>query len=412
MGCQQTKDPRNSFKKQMQNMEDAASVAEEQRSDAKRLDTSIASSQDTVMMREASKLSLGGRPRRERLRKLQEVNSDTIKELLKAMRANDEQMEFWDVWAKYMHDRVLGDVEGVFHRVFVHLDMRWLEIHLIAEKDLLVSLLRRFLQSIGCWQQEERKAREDEQTPEQRSVSWKRMFDDMTMVLDGIERLEKQGKSLKIKVWCRFKHMRSNNPRPGIDFGFLVRQENLQWSFLDVLLHPTEDSEVLRSFCCEHGREAREAYHPQWYGSTLVPTNPERLLGFEIKESVATNYKQIILQAFFFFKAMGLMKPEDAVVKTLQKAGSSRIHIDASFGPNGLVRISLSIFNLLERSFNRDESVTPQSTIKELATQLDLGYNEQEIHKIQDLLGGQPDIIDYVAETNGYGLRMGYTYPM
>jgi len=395
----------------MENMEEAAQQAETQKEEVQRLDQSISSSCETPILRGSSKLSQSSRPV---VRKIREVDSSAVKELLKVMRANDDQKEFWEVWAKYIHDKALADEElDVFQRIHVSLDLRWLEIHTIAEKNSMVKLLRQFLENIGCLQKEQRT--EGEQAPQKQAegapTSWKRMFDDMTMVLDHLDQA-KAGKELKIKVWCRFKNMRMNNPRPGIDFGFLVRQESFQWSFLDVLLHPTEDQEILRNFCSEHGREAREGYCPQWYGSTLLPTNPERQLAFEIKETVATNYKQIILQAFFFFKAMGLMKPEDAIVRTLQKAGSSRIHVDACFGPNGLTRISLSVFNLLERSFNREENVTPTVIIDELVKELDLQYSQPDISKIEQILGGKPDIIEYIGETNGYGLRLGFTYPL
>lgn len=403
MGCKQSTHDA-SFKKQLQHLESAGEEVEAQREEAKRLDTDTDYGDDT-------KAPGSSRPL---LRSIKEVDSNAVRELLKVMRANDDQKEFWDVWAKYVHDKVLADEElTVSQRVYVNLDLRWLEIQTVADKDQLVKILRQLLESIGCLQRttegEETQVQSDSPT-----ASWSRMFKDMTMFLDHLQ-TQRPGKELKIKIWCRFKHMRSNSPRPGIDFGFLVRQENLQWSFIDVLLHPTDDQEVLRSFCVQHGREAREGYCPQWYGSTLLPTNPERLLGFEIKETVATNYKQIILQAFFFFKAMGLMKPEDAVVKTLQKAGSSRVHIDASFGPNGLIRISLSVFNMLERSFNREENVTPTLIIEELVHELDLPYDERvqaDIRKIELILGGKPDVIDYIAETTGYGLRMGFTYPM
>jgi hypothetical protein len=302
-------------------------------------------------------------------------------------------------------------------RVIVNINMRWLQVELWASNTYIVDIMRSFLEKLGCLRKTGGpvpEKDEDATSTTSRSASWKRMYDEMIMVLGQLEMetAAKDRKDMEVKVWCRFKHMRMNNPRPGIDFGFLVRQNSFQWSLLDVLLHPSEDQEVLRSFCAEHAREAKEGYCPQWYGSTLLPENPERQLCFEIKETVSTNYKQIILQAFFFFKAMGLMKPEDTIVKALQKAGASHIAVDVCQGPQGLVRISLSLFNMLDRSFNRGEEVTPMTIIEELVKDIDIQqYPKQEIEQIQEILGGMPDIIDYVAETTGYGLRMGFTYP-
>jgi hypothetical protein len=388
------------FSQKMSEMEEASAVAQRQASEAEQL-----------VKRNITTSSLQS----QHARKSSALNSNMVNELLKVLRANDEQKEFWQVWAKYIHDKATDDNPGQFQRVIVNVNLRWMQIELSASKPYVVDLLRSFLERLGCLGKTgEGTVPGKDAEAGSRSASWKRSFDEMTMVLDQLEAEAKvkDKKDLEVKVWCRFKHMRLNHPRPGIDFGFMVRQSNFQWSLLDVLLHPSEDQEVLRSFCAEHAREAKEGYCPQWYGSTLLPDNPERQLCFEIKETVATNYKQIILQAFFFFKAMGLMKPEDAIVKALQRAGASSIAVDVHQGPQGLVRINLSLFNMLDRSFNRAEDVTPMMIIEELVKDLDVQYSKPEITQIQEILGGMPDIIDYVAETTGYSLRMGFTYPL
>merc|ERR1719198_1706069 len=130
-----------------------------------------------------------------------------------------------------------------------------------------------------------------------------------------------------------------------------------------------EDQDALRDYALT------EKHVPVLYGSSILPLAPEKQIGFELHETASANTRQILLSAFFFFKALGLMKPEDRIVRVLNSCKSEHLVVCAGLGPDGLVRLSLSL-------------VDPKNTqvAKELSEELGFGYREKEVCEICEMM--------------------------
>jgi len=298
------------------------------------------------------------------------MDSTLIRNLLSMMGANKEQMTFFEVWAKHVHDMAVEEVEGQgMQNIFISTDLRYLEARVTGRSSLMRGLLKNFVDKV-------------KDMP-------KNSIDELNMVLSSLQE-SMQGTPM-LTVWCKFKHCRSDAPPPSVDCGYLINQD-LQWAVIDVMMPSHEDQDALREYALG------EKHVPVLYSSSILPIAPEKSLGFELLETAAANSRQILLTAFFFFKALGLMKPEDRIVRILNSCESEQLVVCAGIGPEGLVRLALSLIGPKNKQ-----------VAKELADELAFTYRERDLIEICDMMGGEPDIIDYVGETKGYGIRLGFT---
>lgn len=297
-----------------------------------------------------------------------QFDAAVVSKLLTMMGASKEQMGFFDVWAKHVHDEAIAQASEGGQHLFISTDLRYLEVRVTAESQLVQRLLRTFVSKI-------------------RDLPSKSM-DELDMVLDALQ--ANMDDTPVVTVWCKFKHCRSDVPPPSVDCGYLINQD-LQWAVIDVMMPSHEDQDALRNYALG------EKHLPVLYGCSILPISPERMLGFELSETAAANSRQILLMAFFFFKALGLMKPEDRVVRILNSCRSEKLVVCAGLGPEGLVRLALTLI----------EPKNPD-VARELADELAFQYREREIDEIYSMLGGAPNLIDYVGETKGYGIRLGF----
>lgn len=297
------------------------------------------------------------------------MDSDMIRKILRMMGASREQTTFFDVWAKHVHDPAVDvAIPGTGQQVFIGADLRFLEVRVTGAAEAMQTLLGRFVENV-------------KDLP-------RKSLDELKMVH---ECLQADMKDPEITVWVKFKHVRSDAPPPSVDCGYLLNQD-LRWCEIDVMMPSHEDQDALRDYALG------EKHVPVLYGCSILPVAPERQLGFALRESASQNTRQILLTAFFFFKALGLMKPEDRSVRILNSCESENLVVCVGIGPEGLVRMGLSLI-----------APRNQTAAKELAEELAFAYREKELNEIMRMMGGQPDIIDYVGETKGYGIRLGFT---
>jgi len=297
------------------------------------------------------------------------MDSTVVNQILAMMGANNEQTNFFDVWAKYVHDPAVASAEPLGQHLFISTDLRFLEVRVAGESGFIQGLLRTFADKVQGMPT--------------------KLVDELDMVLGTLQ--ANMEVTPLLTVWCKIKHCRSDAPPPSVDCGYLLNQD-MQWAVLDVMMPSHEDEDALRDYA------QGEKHVPVLYGSSILPIAPEKQIGFELHETAAANSRQILLTAFFFFKALGLMKPEDRIVRILNTCQSDQLVVCAGIGPEGLVRLALSLIE------PRNKSVA-----KELADELAFLYREKEITEIIGLMRGDADIIDYVGETKGYGIRMGFT---
>jgi len=298
------------------------------------------------------------------------MDSTVVGKVLDLMGASNEQIAFFSVWATHVHDPAIGVAEVNGQQLYVSTDMRFLEVRVTGLSALMKNFLRNFVDRVR-------------ELP-------KKSIDELEMLLTALQDDANMVGSKTLTVWCKFKHCRSDAPPPSVDCGYILNQD-LQWAVIDVMMPSHEDEDALREYALG------ERHTPVLYGSSILPVAPEKQLGFNLQESATQNARQILLTAFFFFKALGLMKPEDRIVRLLNSCHCERLVVCAGLGPEGLVRLSLSLIDPKNRQVAKD-----------LADELACQYREKDIVEIQELMGGEPDIVDYVGETRGYGIRLGF----
>merc|ERR1719506_1672972 len=133
------------------------------------------------------------------------------------------------------------------------------------------------------------------------------------------------------------------------------------------MLPSHEDEDALRNYALT------EKHSPVLYGSSILPVAPEKQVGFLLEETTSHNSRQILLLAFFFFKALGLMKPEDRVVRILNSCRCERLVVCAGLGPEGLVRLALSLI----------APKNSQQVSKDLADELAVQYRDRDMEEIE-----------------------------
>jgi hypothetical protein len=300
------------------------------------------------------------------------MKSALIDSILKMMGASKEQLTFWEVWSRLVHDEAVSHAaeEGIQggQQLYISADLRFLEVRVTGNTYTIKELLKKFAERI--------------RDMPQRSIA------ELEMIIENLqERMLPDDK--RVTAWAKFKHIRSEAPPPSIDCGYLINQD-LQWAVIDVMMPSHEDQDALREYALN------EKHLPVLYGSSILPIAPEKQIGFELQESAAQNSRQILLTAFFFFKALGLMKPEDRIVKILNSCQCGKLAVTAAIGPEGLVRLALSL-------------IQPRSQVaKELAEELAFAYRTKEIEQICTMLNGEPDVLEYVGEMRGYVVRLGF----
>lgn len=294
------------------------------------------------------------------------MDSTVVGKILDMMGASNEQIAFFSVWDTHVHKKAVAVAKE--QQLFISTDLRFLEVRVTASSASMQGYLRSFVDKVG-------------DLP-------KNSIDELDMVLDTLQG-DMEGPQL-LTVWCKFKHCRSDAPPPSVDCGYILNQD-LQWAVIDVMMPSHDDEDALRDYA------VGEKHAPVLYGSSILPVAPEKQLGFALKETASQNSRQILLTAFFFYKALGLMKPEDRIVRILNTCQCESLVVCAGLGPQGLVRLALSLIH-------------PKSTkvAKELAEELASQYREKDLMEIQELMRGEADIVDYVGETRGYGIRLGF----
>jgi hypothetical protein len=312
-------------------------------------------------------------------RSIASIEASQLREVLEKFGSNKVQLAFFDEYAKSIYSKAVVNADRFGQCYIFSTDARFLEVRITAATTFMVNLLTEFAESMGM------------------PVT---MLDEMKMVLEVAQATENLQDDPTMTIWCRFKNMRSESPPPSIDFGFFINQE-LYWNIIDVMMHPTADQDLLLAHATS------ESYNPILYGSSVVPTEPEKHLAFELHESATQNHRQILISAFFFFKSFGLMKPEDRVVRILNSCGCKQLVVTTGFGPKGLVRVVLSLCSLTAPLKTRADN--PSVVAKELAKEIGFQYREDMFNNVMELLGGEPDIVEYVAETSGYSIRLGFT---
>lgn len=307
-----------------------------------------------------------------------QIDSVLVGRILEIMGANNDQKSFFQVWAKHVLDPALPNAvsnkESAGQQLFVSTDMRFLEVRVTSDSTTMRELIGNFVSKI-----------KDLPT---------KSLNELNMVLDTLQdsKLMQDGTRL-LTAWCKIKHCRADAPPPSVDCGYIINHSSLPWAQVDVLMPSHDDQDALRDYALA------EKHVPSLYGSSILPIAPEKQIGFELHETAAANSRQILLTAFFFFKALGLMKPEDRIVRILNTCQSEQLVVCACIGPEGLVRLALTLIDPLTRN---------KEVAKELAEELAFLYREKDIAQIYQMMNGEPDVIDYVGETKGYGIRLGF----
>lgn len=301
------------------------------------------------------------------------MDSACIEQILAMMGASREQLTFFDVWAKHVHNPALVNAVPNGKQILISTDLRFLEVRVTAPSSHMRGLLRSFVDKV-------------KDMPNGK-------MNELNMVLDTLQTCKDVNAhdfTPLLTVWCKIKHCRSDAPPPSVDCGYLINQD-LQWAVIDCMMPSHEDQDALREYALS------EKHEPLMYGSSILPVEPEKMLGFELHETAAQNSRQILLTAFFFFKTLGLMKPEDSIVRILNTCQCGKLVVTVSIGPEGLVRLALSMIDPKRMEVG-----------KELADELAFQYREKDLKEIYALLQGEPDNIDYVGETKGYGIRLSF----
>jgi len=93
---------------------------------------------------------------------------------------------------------------------------------------------------------------------------------------------------------------------------------------------------------------------------------------------------------------MGFERPRDSIVRLLSFCQPERCNVSAAMGPKGLTRLILRLHS----------PSTPVA--KELAQNLGFTYLTRQLERVQESLGFEANVVEYVAEARGYTVAVGF----
>jgi len=289
---------------------------------------------------------------------LQVLSSDNILKLLGEVGASSDQIIFFQGWAKTVLNEALNEASAGHQRIVVATDCSYIEMRVTASQQIMLELARKFAEACSCFDS--------------------KLFKELEVAQQTLQ-------AATVTHWCRLKHVGTKSA--AADAGISLN-ETLEWTTADMLMPPVHDSDTVR----EYG--THESLKPSSFSSSFFPVEPERALIFQL--GIKTP-KKSLLTGIFFFKALGFVKPDESVLRVLTSCQSSSCSVSVSMGPRGLTRVVLSLHDILK-------PIAP-----ELARTLDFGYKANAMEAIATLLGRQPQFLDYVAETRGYTVAVGFT---
>lgn len=293
-------------------------------------------------------------------RSLQTVSPERLLEVFQCMEASPGQLRFFKVWLKMVYEEALPMCDPAGQLTIIATDLSYMEVRLLVVTDTLMGLIVQFMRTCGIPDRQFKK----------------------------VEKVVNELKPPRLSVWCKLKNI--GRRKPTVDTGVSI-QRSLDWAIVDVLMPPVEDQDALRKYAL------KQRYCPVMYGSSILPIEPEKHLGFEVTtEATHVSQKQLFVASFLFFKSLGFTKPEDKVDRLLGSCVSGRFLINILMGPKGLTRATMSI-------------IQPKKQVAaELASSSGGVYREETLNHIKELLDGEADILDYVADSRGYSVSLGF----
>jgi len=284
--------------------------------------------------------------------------SKVARDIQEVAQDSPEQMRFFSVWSETVLDPASSSAQLGGRLLLVSTDMSVLEVNVTGEAPFMMRLAREFIEACAV--------------------------PNMKM-LETLERAQVELQVPEVTLWCRLKCM--GGPAPGVDAGCIFNRE-LEWQVADVLMPCIDAQDALR----EHAVE--EEYKPCRYGSSVLPTEPERSLGFEM---VGEAPKRRLLSGLLFFKALGFERPKDEVVRVLSLCQPLRCGVSAALGPRGLTRVSLRMHK-------------PASPVaEELSSCLGFAYASGELRRVAASLGLEANVVEYAIEARGYTVTVGFS---
>jgi len=278
---------------------------------------------------------------------------------LKVQGASLEQMQFFETYLLYVFDEAVHVTPKDGIMLQVSTDFYNVTFGIKASRELMLRLANRFLEA--C------------------KVPDLRLYGRFVQVHQ-----ETQG--AEAWLFCYIK--RISGTHPALDFGYTLETQ-CDWLLLELLLPRSADQETLRNIAMGERRA------PTSYGCSLMPVEPESSLSFNV---VDQSFKSSVLTSLFIFKAMGLTKPEDMLLKALTSVKGKKVSLHAHLGPKGLTKLASRIWEPLGDSF-----------VEEVATAARTELNAESLSALNAELGvAGPAWIDFLAESRGYSVSVGY----
>lgn len=291
------------------------------------------------------------------------IDSSQLIGVLELLAPTPEQMRFFQAWCQYIYGQVFDECLPQTRVVFIATDLSYMEVRATAGTERLLSLIEKFMD---------------------RHEIPKRSFMEIKKVLGEV-------KATNLTTWCKIKHICGGSlHKPSVDAGVMI-EAMLDWTIADMLMPPVDDQDALRDYA------QKQQHDPVMYGASILPLEPEKQLAFEVTtEETHVSSKQLFVAAFLFFKSMGFTKPEDKVERLLASVASGRFLISVLMGPKGLTRVVMSVVE-------PKEQVAP-----DLADALQSRYRSEVLNQVEARLGGEADVLDYVADYRGYSVSLGF----
>lgn len=282
---------------------------------------------------------------------------------LQVQKATDEQMQFFEAYLKIVFDEavhvapadgILLDVSTDFHNVTLGVK---------ASRELMLRLANRFLETCH--------------------VPDARMYSRLVQTFE-----ETQG----TEVWLLCHIKRIGGQHPGVDFAYVL-ECHLDWLVLELLLPRSNDQEAFKN------KAMGDRYPVFSYGSSLLPIEPESRMSVEIHD---INFKASILSALFFFKHMGLAKPEDMLLKAFTSVKGRKVRVVTHLGSKGLTKMSSRIVEPAGDAIG-------WAFVEEVCAAARHECNSETLFAVQREIGVEKPLwIDFVAESRGYTVSVGY----
>eukprot|EP00929_Paragymnodinium_shiwhaense_P069287 TRINITY_DN34957_c0_g2_i1.p1 TRINITY_DN34957_c0_g2~~TRINITY_DN34957_c0_g2_i1.p1 ORF type:complete len:384 (-),score=64.43 TRINITY_DN34957_c0_g2_i1:104-1255(-) len=298
-----------------------------------------------------------------------DLSSDILIRVAEELGATEQQQEFLKLWLEIVHDEVRDKEppgpKSLGSWLHVTCDGSYFEFGTTGACKEMIRVARNLIEQV---------------MPRSDDVRFR--------VISYLHDLTKDPEASNTSLWIKLKRI-GDPANQSVDIGFSV-VGLVDWTTCDVLVYgpQTRDLDVFR-IQAEHNFLV-----PQVYASSLIDVNREQILQIQTQGAPP----KCILQALFFFKALGFVKPEESAVSLLIGTQCSRCTIDCSLGPKGLTKLRLRLHK-------------PRRQIpKRLALEVGAVYNEALMDKIISLVGSvESDVTDYFVESSGYKVGIGFT---